>query len=329
MPFDCHLDFTLRNAHEADLPAIHQLLQQVGLAQPPQSADLRFWLAERDGLVLGCVAALDLGSNWLLRSLAVAPAAGGQGIGHALLRQLWLAASDARVAKLYLVTTNQQPFFARLGFVEADRARLPEAVANCSQLTGECPSSSTVMALKLAPGVWLRRATAADMGAVVAIYNKAVAETTACYDYDPRPLEVQQQLFADKQQAGHPLLVAESPERTILGFATVGLFRGRPGWRFTCEHSVYVRPTEQGRGIGSRLLAAIIAHASAAGFHGMVGVVDNANQGSLALHRRHGFEVIGVMAEGGYKFERWLDVAFVHRLLCKQVPTAGCDPAHK
>ena len=71
MPFSRHHDVSLRQAFEADLPAIHQLLQQVGLAQPPQSADLRFWLAERDGLVLGCVAALDLGSNWLVRSLAV------------------------------------------------------------------------------------------------------------------------------------------------------------------------------------------------------------------------------------------------------------------
>lgn len=325
MPFDTTRSLTIRRGQPADLAPIQALLEQCGLPLPADEWTISFWLAEQDGQLLGVVAAQDLGVHWLVRSLAVAPEQRGGGVAHQLLRQLWLAADDAHISALYLVTNDQRGFFERLGFVVADRSALPSAIANCSQLLGECPASATVMALTLAPGVWLRRATTADLGAVVAIYNEAVKETTACYDYEPRTLAVQQQLFADKEAAGHPLLVAERPDRSIVGFATLGFFRPRAGWRPTCEHSVYVTTAAQGLGIGSRLLPAVIAHASSCGFHGMVGVVDAANQGSLALHQRFGFEIMGIMKEGGYKFDRWLDVAFVHRLL----PAANCDLAHK
>lgn len=157
----------------------------------------------------------------------------------------------------------------------------------------------------------VRAARREDMAAVVAIYNDAVLRTTATFDYEPRELAQQQLLFDEKARDGHGFLVADDPDRGVLGFATYGLYRARPGWRFACEHSVYVADEARRRGIGRRLIAPLIEHARARGFHTMVGVVDAGNAASLALHHSCGFETFGVLREGGYKFDRWLDVAMV------------------
>jgi L-amino acid N-acyltransferase YncA len=97
----------------------------------------------------------------------------------------------------------------------------------------------------------------------------------------------------------------------VVGFSTYGMFRTRPGWRFACEHSVYVAGTVRRRGVGRRLIAPLVAHARAKGFHTMVGVVDAGNAASMALHHACGFETFGLLREGGFKFDRWLDVAMV------------------
>jgi L-amino acid N-acyltransferase YncA len=157
--------------------------------------------------------------------------------------------------------------------------------------------------------VVVRAAHRGDMAAVVAIYNDAALHTTATFDYDPRSLAQQESLFDEKARDGFGFLVAEGDG--VLGFATYGLFRTRPGWRFACEHSVYVAAGARRRGVARSLLGPLAEHARARGFHTMVGVVDASNTASMALHRACGFETFGVMKEGGFKFERWLDVAFV------------------
>jgi L-amino acid N-acyltransferase YncA len=155
----------------------------------------------------------------------------------------------------------------------------------------------------------------AELPALLAIYNDAVARTTATYDYEPRTLEQQRLIVAEKQRDGYPLLGAFATDGALLGFATYGLFRSRPGWRFAVEHSVYVAEAARGRGIASALMRELMAHARGRGYHNMVGVVDAANRASIAMHEKLGFTVFGVMKEGGYKFDRWLDVAFVQALL--------------
>ena len=164
-----------------------------------------------------------------------------------------------------------------------------------------------------------------DLPAVVAIYNDAVADSTATYDYEPRSLAAQQALFDQKRRDGHGFLVAKARDGAVAGFATSGLFRTRPGWRFASEHSVYVAAPWRGRGVGLGLLRPLMADAQARGFHTMVGVVDAANEASLRMHHRAGFETLGVFREGGYKFDRWLDVAFVQAILKPPSVAAAAD----
>ena len=160
----------------------------------------------------------------------------------------------------------------------------------------------------------LREATAADLPALLAIYNHAVVHTTASYDYTPRSAVKQLAWFDAKQEAGYPVVVAEC-EGEVAGYASYGPFRAWDGYRFTVEHSVYVAERFRRRGIASALLAQILERAGAQGMHLMVGAIDAANEGSIELHRRLGFQDAGILREAGYKFDRWLDLAFMTRRL--------------
>jgi L-amino acid N-acyltransferase len=169
----------------------------------------------------------------------------------------------------------------------------------------------------------IRAATAADLERLRAIYNEAVLHTTASYDYEPRSAEAQIQWFSAKRAGGYPVLVADDGGGTVMGFASYGPFRAWAGYRFTVEHSVYVDEAFRRRGIASTLVKEVLQHASSQGLHLVVGAIDAANTGSIELHRRLGFEPAGVLKEAGYKFERWLDLAFMTRRIPGSPPSRG------
>jgi L-amino acid N-acyltransferase len=162
----------------------------------------------------------------------------------------------------------------------------------------------------------LRPARPDDLEALRAIYNHAVQHTTASYDYEPRSAEQQVAWFAAKTAAGYPVIVAEQHGQPV-GFASYGSFRAWAGYRFTVEHSVYVQEAARRQGLASALVSAVLAAARAQGLHTMVAAIDAANTGSIELHRKLGFEEAGVLREVGFKFDRWLDLAF---MTCKLVP---------
>jgi len=170
----------------------------------------------------------------------------------------------------------------------------------------------------------IRPAEPSDLERLRSIYNDAVVHTTASYDYEPRTAEAQATWFATKQSAGYPVLVADDGAGAAMGFASYGPFRAWAGYRFTVEHSVYVHEAFRRRGIASVLVTHLLHHAAGQGLHLMVGAIDAANTGSIELHRRLGFESAGVLKEAGYKFDRWLDLAFMTRRLDR--PGSGPAP---
>ncbi len=145
---------------------------------------------------------------------------------------------------------------------------------------------------------------------ILDILNEAIANTTAVYDYEPRALSSMQGWFEGKAGAGHPVLGLEAGGGTLLGFATYGVFRARPAYKYTVEHSVYVRQDARGRGLGGALLGELIEVARQRDCHVLVAGIDAENQASIALHRRHGFQPAGIVRQCGFKFGRWLDLAF-------------------
>lgn len=166
----------------------------------------------------------------------------------------------------------------------------------------------------------IRTAEASDLAAMLAIYNHAVVHTTASYDYTPRSMEQQQAWFAAKADKDLPVLVAEA-DGQVAGFASYGPFRAWDGYRFTVEHSVYVAEAFRRRGLASLLVRGLLAIAREQGLHLMVAGIDAQNAGSITLHRQLGFEDAGVLKEAGYKFERWLDLAFMTRRIEPAAPT--------
>lgn len=175
--------------------------------------------------------------------------------------------------------------------------------------------------------ILIRRAVRADCPGILAIYNEAVLTTTATYDYEPRSLEHRQQWFADHEQSDYPIFVAVEPQpdgtELIVGWSALNQFHDRVGYRFTTENSVYVAASHRGRGIGSRLLAPLIPAAKERGLHAIIAAIDAANEASIRLHVKFGFESVGRFKETGFKFGRWLDVAYLER----RVEPAGTPPA--
>ncbi|WP_439893000.1 GNAT family N-acetyltransferase (plasmid) [Ralstonia sp. 25C] len=146
--------------------------------------------------------------------------------------------------------------------------------------------------------------------AILDILNEAIVNSTALYDYVPRPPQAMQTWFAAKRAGGFPVVGAVDASGRLLGFASWGTFRAFPAYKYTVEHSVYVHHTCRGRGLGERLLRELIRRAQAAQVHVLVGCIDAANGGSVALHTRLGFVHAGTIKEAGFKFGRWLDAAF-------------------
>jgi L-amino acid N-acyltransferase YncA len=161
----------------------------------------------------------------------------------------------------------------------------------------------------------VRAASEADMPAVRDIYAHYVLHSLATFEETPPTLE---EMLARRQasiELGLPYLVAEAEGRT-LGFAYAAAYRARPAYRFTIEDSLYVADGLNGRGIGSALLGELIAACERGPWRQMLAVVgDSANAGSIALHRRFGFELVGTLRSVGFKLGRWVDTPILQRAL--------------
>ena len=160
----------------------------------------------------------------------------------------------------------------------------------------------------------IRPATEADLPAILAIYNDAVAKTTAIWNDQPVDLANRRAWFIARTAQGFPVLAAEE-DALVVGYGSFGDFRPFEGYRFTVEHSVYVAEGVRRRGIASALLAALEERAREMGKHVMVGGIAADNQASLRLHERNGFVETGRMPEVGFKFGRWLDLVLVQKRL--------------
>ncbi|MPM32610.1 L-methionine sulfoximine/L-methionine sulfone acetyltransferase [bioreactor metagenome] len=155
----------------------------------------------------------------------------------------------------------------------------------------------------------IREANKKDLMDILEIYNDAILNTTAIYDYKVHNLDDRIQWYEKKEQEGYPLLVFEEKGKAV-AFATFGPFRAWPAYKYTIEHSVYVHKDYRNQGIATKLMQEIIKIANAKGYATLVAGIDAANEGSIKMHEKLGFEFSGVIKKAGYKFNKWLDLAF-------------------
>jgi phosphinothricin acetyltransferase len=151
----------------------------------------------------------------------------------------------------------------------------------------------------------------ADLPAITAIYQEAVRTGTATFEIEPPDLAEMTRRFRALVDGGFPYLVAVLDDR-IAGYAYAGPYRPRPAYRFTVENSIYLDPVSHRRGIGLKLMQELILACTARGFRQMIAVIgDSANAGSVGLHTRCGFQMIGTHPNVGLKFGRWLDTVMM------------------
>ena len=151
--------------------------------------------------------------------------------------------------------------------------------------------------------------------AILDIFNEAILNSTALYDYKPRAPESMGPWFEAKTKGNFPVIGIEDPDGTLLAFGSYGSFRAWPAYKYTVEHSVYVHKDHRGRGLGLQVMRSLIAAARQNDVHAMMGGIDASNAGSIALHERLGFKHVGTLPQVGFKFGRWLDLAFYQLLL--------------
>jgi phosphinothricin acetyltransferase len=162
--------------------------------------------------------------------------------------------------------------------------------------------------------ITIRPATIDDAPAIAEIYNDAVLNSTATYDVEPQTVDDRVRWFKDHEETGLPVFVAES-DGVVVAWSSLSTFRGKEGYRFTVENSIYIAESYRGRGLGKRMLAGLIDSARELGLHAIVAGIDSETEASIRLHASFGFEKAAYLKEVGFKFGRWLDVVFMQLLL--------------
>ena len=160
------------------------------------------------------------------------------------------------------------------------------------------------------------RCTYQDHASVILdIFNEAIINSTALYDYQPRQLASMISWFETKELGGFPVIGALDRSDQFLGFASYGTFRNWPAYKYSIEHSVYIDPAHRRKGVGLALMQQLILAATEQQYHTMIGGIDMTNTSSIALHQKLGFIHTGTIEHAGFKFGRWLDLGFYQLLL--------------
>ena len=159
----------------------------------------------------------------------------------------------------------------------------------------------------------LRAVDGDDIGAVTHIYAHHVLHGTGTFELEPPDEAQMARRVTSVMSLGLPFLVAVEAGG-VVGFAYAGQYRPRPAYRFTVEDSIYLDPAAAGRGLGVRLLNAVLDRCEALGIRQVVAVIgDSANTASIRTHERCGFGHVGTFRAVGWKFDRWLDTVLMQK----------------
>lgn len=153
-----------------------------------------------------------------------------------------------------------------------------------------------------------------DAPFILEIINDSILHTSHNYDYEPKKLKEIQELFADKLKTGLPVLIGEVSGE-VCGYATYGVFRAKPGYRRTLEHSIYLKTKAQGMGLGHQMMQKLIQIAEEQRYHVMIAGMDSENTGSYRFHERLGFKEVARIPEVAFKFNKWLCLVLMQLII--------------
>lgn len=161
----------------------------------------------------------------------------------------------------------------------------------------------------------VRDSSDGDLPAIQAIYAPHVLHGRASFEETPPTVDEMRSRRAAVLACGLPYLVAEI-DGQVLGYCYATPYRPRPAYRFTVEDSVYIAQGQGGRGIGLALMQLLIRRCEAGPWRQMLANIGHSgNAGSLALHRKLGFETVGTLRSVGFKLGEWTDTVLMQRSL--------------
>lgn len=161
----------------------------------------------------------------------------------------------------------------------------------------------------------IRPARESDLPALIELYNHYVLETVATFAITPVTVEQRRAWFARFSTDGpfQCLVAIDDESGELLGYASSGPVRSLEAYAGSVEVSVYLSPECTGRGIGTQLYARLLPQLR--GVHRAYACIALPNEGSIALHAKHGFRSVGRWNEVGRKFDRWVDVEWMEKRL--------------
>lgn len=158
----------------------------------------------------------------------------------------------------------------------------------------------------------IRKATINDLKEITKIYNKAIENTVATFDTEQKTLDEQKNWF-ENHGPKNPILIAEQDE-FIVGWAALSKYSTRCAYSDTAEISLYIDEKYQGKGLGKKLMEAIVEEGQKAGLHAVIARITDGNEVSVHLHKSVGFEHVGILKEVGFKFDKRLDVHLMQKV---------------
>ncbi|MGH7762998.1 MAG: GNAT family N-acetyltransferase [Candidatus Dormibacteraceae bacterium] len=172
--------------------------------------------------------------------------------------------------------------------------------------------------------VEVRAATAADLERINDIANRYIAETHYNFELGPMTIEMRREWFSHYADHGrHRVLVGLAGDR-LIGYASSGRYRPKPGYDTSIETSIYLEPEAVGRGAGSKLYEALFESLENEDIHRAYAGIALPNPASIALHERFGFKRVAHFTEQGRKFDRYWDVAWYEKPI--GAAAAALDP---
>ncbi|MCL6283165.1 N-acetyltransferase family protein [Ruegeria sp. 2012CJ41-6] len=163
----------------------------------------------------------------------------------------------------------------------------------------------------------IRQAVEKDAPAVAALINEMVRGSLITFTVDERDCA---QMTEQIRQSGPRFLVAEKAG-AVLGYASYKPFRDGPGYRHSMEHSILLAPAAHGCGTGRALMTRLEAIAVGEGVHVLIAGISSANPDAVGFHKALGFDAVGRMPQVGRKWDQWLDLVLMQKILATDAKT--------
>ena len=160
----------------------------------------------------------------------------------------------------------------------------------------------------------IRAAEISDAHAIASIYNHYVSNTTISFEEQPVSAEQMTERMLEVRASSLPWLVAEESSK-VLGYAYASKWKARSAYRFSVETSVYLQNGATRQGLGGQLYEALFRALRERGVHVAIGGIALPNEASISLHEKLGMKKIAHFEQVGFKFGKWVDVAYWQKVL--------------